>query len=607
MEFLNRYLLFKSTLIKDYATLMLKIARVFMVLLSFLVLASVVYRYGFDIGIDADYRIMSILKTVQTLFFFIITIRIFLNSILNIKEFRLPTKVLMSLFYATLIPIIFNKPYEGISLFIWEVMGNNIFLMVLLSTISFLEIADAIVRMLGRKANPSLIIVVSFFVLIVIGTGFLLLPNSTYGGISVVDALFISTSAVCVTGLTPVDVSTLFTPMGQFFILILIQIGGLGFMTLTSFFAFFFMGNVSIFNKMAVRDLVSSGSVNSIFTTLLRIMGLTFVIEGIGALLIWTSINGDLGGSFWDDVFFSCFHSISAFCNAGFSTLPGNLSNSLLGGHNFFFLVTSFLVIFGGIGFPIFANLIRVAAYYLTKMVKMIRGDIRSYQRIYHIFNLNTKIVLSVTAILLVGGSVLIGFFEWNNAFQGMSVPDKLVQSFFNSAIPRTAGFSSLPVESFTMQTVLITMLLMWIGGGSQSTAGGIKVNAFAAAMINLAAIVKGKKRIEVFGRTLPVNSVRRSNATILMSILVLFVSIFILTIFEPTIPLTSLVYEAISALGTVGLSLDTTPLLGFNAKIIIIILMFIGRIGLITIMLGIIKRSKPKGYELPDDDIIIN
>ncbi|MEG1794243.1 MAG: potassium transporter TrkG [Rikenellaceae bacterium] len=607
MGFLNRYLLFKSTLIKDYATLMLKIARVFMVLLSFLVLVSVVYRYGFDIGIDADYRIMSILKTVQTLFFFIITIRIFLNSILNIKEFRLPTKVLMSLFYATLIPIIFNKPYEGISLFIWEVMGNNIFLMVLLSTISFLEIADAIVRMLGRKANPSLIIVVSFFVLIVIGTGFLLLPNSTYGGISVVDALFISTSAVCVTGLTPVDVSTLFTPMGQFFILILIQIGGLGFMTLTSFFAFFFMGNVSIFNKMAVRDLVSSGSVNSIFATLLRIMGLTFVIEGIGALLIWTSINGDLGGSFWDDVFFSCFHSISAFCNAGFSTLPGNLSNSLLGGHNFFFLVISFLVIFGGIGFPIFANLIRVAAYYLTKMVKMMRGDIRSYQRRYHIFNLNTKIVLSVTAILLVGGSVLIGFFEWNNAFQGMSVPDKLVQSFFNSAIPRTAGFNSLPVESFTMQTVLITMLLMWIGGGSQSTAGGIKVNAFAAAMINLAAIVKGKKRIEVFGRTLPVNSVRRSNATILMSILVLFVSIFILTIFEPTIPLTSLVYEAISALGTVGLSLDTTPLLGFNAKIIIIILMFIGRIGLITIMLGIIKRSKPKGYELPDDDIIIN
>ncbi|MEG2120907.1 MAG: hypothetical protein RRZ64_02485, partial [Rikenellaceae bacterium] len=118
MGFLNRYLLFKSTLIKDYATLMLKIARVFMVLLSFLVLVSVVYRYGFDIGIDADYRIMSILKTVQTLFFFIITIRIFLNSILNIKEFRLPTKVLMSLFYATLIPIIFNKPYEGISLFI---------------------------------------------------------------------------------------------------------------------------------------------------------------------------------------------------------------------------------------------------------------------------------------------------------------------------------------------------------------------------------------------------------------------------------------------------------------------------------------------------------
>lgn len=607
MESLNRYLLFKSTKIRNYAALLLKIVRVVMVFCSFLVLGAVLYRYGFDIEEGAYHKEYALLHVVQRLFFLTFAVRIVLNIVLKINELKLPIKILLVIFYATAISVIFHRPDEIVLMSLWDILHNDILLMVILSIISFLEIADAIVKMLGKKINPSLIIVVSFFVLVVLGTGLLLLPKSTFGGISVINALFVSTSAVCVTGLTPVDVSTLFTPMGQFFIMVLMQVGGLGFMTLTSFFALFFMGNVSIYNQMAVSDLVSSGSVNSILSTLLRIMVLTFIIEGIGAILIWTNISGTLGGGFWDDVFFSCFHAISAFCNAGFSTLSGNLANPMLEGHNLFFMVIALLVVFGGIGFPIFANLIRVVIYYIRKGIKILTGDLRSYHRIYHLFNLNTKIVLMMTAILLVGGSVSIGFFEWNNAFAGMSVPDKLVQSFFNSAIPRTAGFNTISADSFTMQTILITLFLMWVGGGSQSTAGGIKVNAFAASMINLIAIIKGKKRIEVMGRTLPVDSVRRANATIMMSILVLSSSIFLLTVFEPDIELLPLIYEAVSALGTVGLSLDTTPLLGVDAKIVIIILMFIGRIGLITIMLGMIKRSKPKRYELPDEDIIIN
>lgn len=607
MEFLNRYLLFKSAKIKNYATLLLKIVRVFMVFCSVLVLGGVLYLYGFDIDDKAAYKVYDLFRFIQKLFFFTFAIRLVINLVLKIKEFKLPTKIIYLVFYTTMLPFVFLKPANSVLLFVWELLDNNILVMVLLSIIAFLEIADAIVKMLGKKTNPSLIIVVSFFVVILLGTGLFLLPKSTYGGISVIDALFVSTSSVCVTGLTPVNVATLFTPMGQFFMMILIQIGGLGFMTFTSFFALFFMGNVSIYNQMAISDLVSSGSVNSILSTLLRIMGLTFVIEGIGAFLIWLNITGTMGGSFWDEVFFSCFHAISAFCNAGFSTLSDNLANPMLAGQNFFFMVIALLVIFGGIGFPIFANLIRVGVYYIRKAIKVMKGDRRSYQIMYHLFNLNTRIVLMMTAILLVGGALSIGFFEWNHAFAGMSVTDKLVQSFFNSAIPRTAGFSTISPENFTIQTTLITMFLMWVGGGSQSTAGGIKVNAFAAAVINLIAIIKGKKKIEIMGRTLPVDSVRRANATILMSVLVLFSAVFLLTIFEPNIELVPLVYEAVSALGTVGLSLDTTPLLGVNAKVVIVLLMFVGRIGLITIMLGIIKRSKNRRYELPDEDIIIN
>lgn len=607
MEFLKRYLLFKSTKIRNYSTLLLKTVRVLMVLCSFSVIGGVLYLYGFDIGEDAAHKVFALFRGIQKLFVITFAVRIILNMVLRTKDMKLPSKILMLLFYATTFPLLFHKPTEGASLVLWDIFTNDILLLVLLSLLSFLEIADAIIKMLGKKTNPSLIIIASFFVLIVLGMGLLLLPKSTYGGISVINALFISTSAVCVTGLTPVDVATLFTPMGQFFIMVLIQIGGLGFMTFTSFFALFFMGNVSIYNQMAISDLVSSGSVNSILSTLLRIMGLTFVIEGIGALVIWMNVSDTLTGDFWDSVFFACFHSISAFCNAGFSTLSGNLTNPMLAGHNLFFVAIAMLVIFGGIGFPIFANLIRVAVYYIHKVLKLLKGDLRSYQRIYHLFNLNTKIVLIMTAVLLVGGSLSIGFFEWNHAFAGMSVADKLTQSFFNSAIPRTAGFNTIPPGDFTLQTVLITMLLMWIGGGSQSTAGGIKVNAFAAAMINLIAIIKGKQRIEVMGRTLPVDSVRRANATILMSVLLLSSSIFLLTVFEPNIGLVPLAYEAISAISTVGLSLATTPLLGVDAKVVIIGLMFVGRIGLITIMLGLIKRSKPKRYELPDEDIIIN
>lgn len=224
-----------------------------------------------------------------------------------------------------------------------------------------------------------------------------------------------------------------------------------------------------------------------------------------------------------------------------------------------------------------------------------------------HLYNLNTKIVLIVTLLLLVLGTLAVAAFEWNGSFAGMSVADKWTQAFFNATCPRTAGFSSVDLTSLSVQTILIYIFLMWIGGAAQSTAGGVKVNAFAVVVLNLIAVLRGTERVEVFGRELSHDSIRRSNATVVMSLGVLFLFIFVLSILEPKMSVMTLTFECVSALSTVGSSLNATPLLRDESKLLVALLMFVGRVGLITLMLGIVKQKKNTKYRYPSDDIIIN
>jgi len=212
-----------------------------------------------------------------------------------------------------------------------------------------------------------------------------------------------------------------------------------------------------------------------------------------------------------------------------------------------------------------------------------------------------------MTFLLLVLGTVFIAIFEWNHAFAGMSVADKWTQAFFNATCPRTAGFTSVDLTSLGVQSVLIYIFLMWVGGAAQSTAGGVKVNAFAVVVLNLVAVLRGTEKVEVFGRELSYDSIRRSNATVVMSLGVLFVFVFILTMWEPQASVMALLFECVSALSTVGSSLNLTPTLGDNSKLLVAFLMFLGRVGLITLMLGIIKQKKHTKYQYPSGQIIIN
>lgn len=611
MKIYHKILLYQNKLLQPYVRILLRMIAAFTYIASLLLIVGVVYEHGFPLS-EADVIHLKVLyKAVWIIFLTDVTLHIFLEYRGTKKNYRKLAWILSWLLYLTLVPVVFHRPdEEGIILHIWDFLDSKFYHVPLLLLFSFLNLSNGLVRLLGRRTNPSLILAVSFFVIILIGTGLLLLPRCTVEGVvlSWVDALFTSTSAVCVTGLVPVDVSATFTPMGLTVIILLIQVGGLGVMTLTSFFAMFFMGNTSLYNQLVVRDMVSSNSLGSLLSTLLYILGFTLVIEGIGMISIWFSIHGTLGMNLQEELAFSAFHSISAFCNAGFSTLPGNLGNPMvMTGHNSLYISVSLLIILGGIGFPILVNFKDIVLYYLRRFWKFVRTFKLDKHKRQHLYNLNTKIVLIVTLLLLVLGTLAIAAFEWNGSFAGMSVADKWTQAFFNATCPRTAGFSSVDLASLSVQTILIYIFLMWIGGAAQSTAGGVKVNAFAVVVMNLIAVLRGTERVEVFGRELSHDSIRRSNATVVMSLGVLFLFIFILSILEPKMSVMTLTFECVSALSTVGSSLNATPLLRDESKLLVALLMFVGRVGLITLMLGIVKQKKNTKYRYPSDNIIIN
>lgn len=609
MKIYHKLLLYKNKWILPYVQIVVGSMTFITYLASILLIAGIVYEHGFTISDVEARQLQRLYHGVWIVFLADVTLHILLEYEDTRRTFSKLTWILTVLLYLTLVPVIFHRPEEegGILLF-WEFLHSKAYHLVLLLFLSLLNLSNGVVRLLGRRTNPSLILAVGFLIIILIGTGLLMLPRCTLHGISWVDSLFISTSAVCVTGLTSVDVASTFTTAGFVIIILLIQIGGLGVMTLTSFFAMFFMGNTSLYNQLVVRDMVSSDSLNSLLSTLVYILGFTLVIEGIGMLVIWGDIHGTMGMSIQEELAFSAFHSISAFCNAGFSTLPGNLGNPLvMAGHNPFYIYISLLVIMGGIGFPILVNFKEIILYHLHRLWKFLYTWHWDERRFYHLYNLNTKIVLIVTFILLLLGTIGIALFEWNGAFAGMSVGEKYTQAFFNAVCPRTAGFSSVDLGGLGIQTVLIYIFLMWVGGSSQSTAGGIKVNAFSVVVLNLVAVLRGTERVEVFGRELSHDSIRRANATVVMSFGILFLFIFLISMLEPEISLLAIVFECVSALSTVGSSLNLTPLLGNNSKLLIALLMFVGRVGLITLMLGIIKQKKHTKYQYPSGQIIIN
>lgn len=592
-----------------YIETLLRILNNVLIFASAILLITIIFEYGFIISKEEYFVIGVIYDSVLCVFILNSLSHIIFDLRNTIREYGKLAWLMTGLLYLMAIPILFAEPYSDTLRAVWHLLDGGLYHTVILSILAFLNLSDWVVKLLVKRINPSFIFAISFIVIILIGAALLMLPRATHDGISFIDALFTSTSATCVTGLTSIDVTEVFTPIGFTIIMILIQIGGLGVMTITSFFALFFMGNTSLCNQSLISEMVSSRSLNSLLSTLLHILGFTAVIELVGAAAIFMNIHSTMNMTLNEEIAFSIFHSISAFCNAGFSTLPGNLGNEMLmsGGHNSFYITISILIILGGIGFPILVNLYDWSKYFIQRVHKYYIKRTYLVERRIHIYDINTKIAVVMTLILIIFSTLLIGILEWNNAFSHMPVWDKCVQSLFTAVCPRTAGFASVSMGSFTVQTILLMLFLMVIGGGSQSTAGGVKVNAFAVILLNIKSIICGSERVTTFNRSLSTDSVRRSNSTLVLYILFVFIAVFALSIFEPETSLLSLLFEAISALSTVGASLDLTPHLGSDSKFVLILLMFIGRVGVLTIMASIVKQSRRNNIEYTSGNIIIN
>lgn len=453
----------------------------------------------------------------------------------------------------------------------------------------------------GRSLTPGLVLMLSFGALITIGTLLFKTPHATHHGITWVDALFVATSAVCVTGLSPVDVSATFTAHGQWVLLGLIQLGGLGVMTITYFFAYFMAGGVSLRNRIGLSDLLSEENLGQIGGVLAIIVAFTLGVEAIGAVLIHATLSGapDAPGNL---VFFSLFHAVSAFCNAGFSTIPDGLADPRLADKPWFLATIIPVVILGGIGYPVVKN-------FWDNSVATVRRRLGLRLATPPRLTANSRVVLVTTGLLLVGGTVLIWLTEYlaggHSADAASDSP--WLTALFYAASSRTAGFNVTPTGDLLPATAALMMFLMFVGGGPASTAGGIKTSTLAVAFLSLRRVLFGRREIEVFGRRLPDELANRALSIILVAVaFTTAVSVALLAL-HPELESADLVFEAVSAVATTGLSRGVTGDLDEPAKLVLSLAMLVGRVGVLTFLLAFIPRREPTGLRLPETSIVLS
>ena len=439
------------------------------------------------------------------------------------------------------------------------------------------------------KVPPGAIFAISFAFLILVGSFLLSLPKASATGnpISYIDALFTSTSAVCVTGLIVLDTSKDFSLLGQIIILILIQLGGLGIMTLTTFFFTFVGGGVTLRMRLLLKEFLSTETFSIIGTILRKIVFYTFTIELLGFLVLYYSLSS-IGNFDGNSFYIALFHSVSAFCNAGFSLYSENLATPLLEQNYLFKSTIAFLIILGGLGFLTLAEIFSLKIW--GKKVPRIRFQL----------SVTSKIVLSTTSILIVFGSILLFLSEFRTEVLGSNNFDKIFNAFFQSVTARTAGFNTVAIENLSVLSVIVLIFLMWVGASPGGTGGGIKTTTFVVVLVYILNYIRSREKLILFEREIAHETIQKAFVISILSIFVIFLSTSVLIYFEPEINPMNLLFEVTSAFGTVGLSRDVTFHICDASKLVLVFVMFVGRIGVLTFFSAVFKPFREYNYTLP-------
>ncbi|MBN2052640.1 Trk family potassium uptake protein [Candidatus Woesearchaeota archaeon] len=448
-------------------------------------------------------------------------------------------------------------------------------------------------RFIRRKSrrediNPVTFVVLSFLAIIVLGTLLLWLPFSAKeGGTNFVDAFFTATSATCVTGLVVKDTAMHFSLFGQIVILLLIQLGGLGYMTITTFFALLIGRRLGFSSRLILKEHLNMSSLAGVFKLARRVLFFVLSIELIGALILFFRWR-DLGTSFWGSVKLGVFHAVSAFNNAGFDVIGRFRSLTSYVGDPWILFTISFLIIAGGLGFIVLSNLYE-ALFYKKRI------------------NLQTKIVLVASVMLIIIGALLILSFENTNSatLGSLSGKEKVYASYFQSVTARTAGFNTINIGGMTLNGLMVLIILMFIGASPGGTGGGIKTVTFAVVLAAVIAFVKGKKETEMSDRSIDDALVMKSMTIFILSLFLILGVTFLLCAFNDFLFFQNL-FEATSAFGTVGLSTGITSMLNIPSKIIIALTIFIGRVGILSFILSLYATKNLNKIRLPKEELSV-
>ncbi len=567
-------------------------------ILAFLmVLLSSIYHYGFPHSARSSWIIEKTMES--TLLFFIIRYLFYFlydfHPTIFLKKKKLGGFTL--LFYASylLFPNLLNALIRNYSL--GEIFdGKSVFILqsyFLIIVLMGLSKSSSNISKLPLK--PAGLLILSFGLLIFSGTALLMLPEMTVDGhISFLNAFFTSTSASCVTGLIVVDTAAFFTIKGKLIIMLLIQLGGINIISFATFFVTFSKSPGGLKYQSILKDILSSDRLSDTSSILRSIIKFSLISEAIGSLLLYFSWGDNSFGGWQNRLFHSVFQAISAFNNAGFSTFSNNLFENGIRQLYSLQIVIIFLIFLGGFGFIALQDMFSF---------RRIKRRLKLHWKRLHV---STKITLYMSLFLILLGSLVFYLLERDHVLLNQNWYQKIITSIFQSVTTRTAGFNTIDFAHLGSPVLIFFMLLMFVGAGPGSTGGGIKVTTFAVLIKSAIATIKGEKHIVFFKRTVPFSTINRAYSIALFSVSMIFLSVFLLSITEPNTDFIKLVFEEVSAFATVGLSTGITASLSIAGKLIIILSMFVGRIGTLTLAMALSSRAFYTNYQYAETSVMV-
>lgn len=587
----------------------LRALKVISIFVSLLALGCLFYYHGFDLADETSRMLQLVVEASFGFYVLHYFVKVFYDFSPKqyLRENWLEGIVVMllvvegisfNLFDSLILESVFNQMgLESASAL------SVVFLQFYLFAVVIAELSDNTNLISNIKLHPSTIFIFSFLIIIAVGTILLMMPEMSYaqGGMPFIDAIFTSVSATCVTGLIVEDTGTFFTYKGLVVILFLMKLGGLNIVSFAYLAAFLGRVGFGVKQDEIIEDFVTKDAFYNAKGMLFKVFSLSILIEVIGGLLIYSLITPDMPMKTQGDrIFFSIFHSVSAFNNAGFSTLTDGMYNAFIREAYLMHLVVSVLVILGAFGFTVLFDL-----FAPSKLRDRLRHPWKRPQ-------MSTLLAVRTHMILVVIGAVLFFFAEVNTSMEDKTFVEASITALFQSVSARSAGLNTIDIHSLTSASIVMLVFMMFVGGNTFSTAGGIKTSTFSLIMINTYSIIRGKKRVEVFNRTIPSDDMLKAFTVLITFAGGMLVCTYALCLTEqhildmPGYGVIDLVFEEVSAFSTCGLSTGVTGLLSNSGKVILVISMFIGRLGTLSIIFAFTRKIISTNYSYPEEHIMV-